>query len=210
VVSGSHLLFLKKWVRWSWLQFPLLACYAGVTGYQPPVIRALVQIAVQIGVQRWRLHWSSANVVLASGLLTWALEPSWISSISFQLSWICALALSLTEDRSALTRVAAFYFSTSVVLARFQWPHPVSMVMNAFVAPVIGEALFPFSALCFLVPWLTPLVDLLWRLVLFVGEVVTEGNVMFPSLTINTLEIWMALWFFHFLVHLKKLSDSKM
>jgi len=206
VVSGSHLLMLKNWVRTRWLQLPILALYCWTTGLQPPVVRAFVQVILKVLVDRFALQWSPTNLIFMSGLVTWSLNPLWIKSMSFQLSWICALGLSLTVGQSLLIRSLALYLGTSLLLAQFHWPHPISILMNALVAPVIGGLLFPLSLLAFALPAITFVTDPFWKVVLFLCRIATEGNLMFPSVIIDSLEIWILIWFLHIAAHLKSVS----
>ncbi len=205
VVSGSHLLTLRSLILWPRLQIPLLILYCCVTNFQPPVVRGIVQLVLQESVKP--LNWSANTCVFVSGLLTWSLRPEWISSLSFQLSWMCALALSMTEKRSLLFRVSVLYFCTAIILAQFQWPHPVSILMNATLAPFIGAFLFPVSLLTFAFPFISPLTDFLWAALLATCSFITDGILMFPGFEVGTLKIWILIWFVSLFAQLKRVSN---
>lgn len=206
VVSGSHLLTLRSLIRWPRIQIPILMFYCCVTGFQPPVVRSIIQLLIQESTKR--LAWSSNICVFMSGLMTWSLRPEWITSLSFQLSWMCAFALSLTEGRSLFTKVSVIYICTALILAQFQWPHPVSILMNATLAPFIGVVLFPAALLTFALPALSPLTDFLWSTVLGLCSFITDGILMFPRIEIGTLKIWVLIWFVSLFAQLQRVSKS--
>ncbi len=209
VVSGSHLILISKFNSWKALEIPILLAYSAMVGLQPPVVRSLLQILIQKLLTRYGVKHTAWNVVFLSGLVTWSLQASWISSLSFQLSWFCALILSITQGRSLLFRSTAIYLCTSIILCQFQWPHPVGILMNIFVAPLMGVVLFPISALSLLIHSLAPAVDWIWFLLLKLCECISSGIIMFPRQPSNLLYIWMVIWFLHFYVHLRSVLEPR-
>lgn len=70
-----------------------MAIYAVITGLQPPILRACLMVggsflAELLGRQRLSLLWL---FISGAGLLFW--NPFWIKSLSFQLSFLAALAI---------------------------------------------------------------------------------------------------------------------
>ncbi len=165
VVSGAHLLFLDSVLRFfhrdssAWT-LPVLGFYTLVTGFEPPVVRSLLQMIVRIAQKRWQLQWTLPVETLAAGLLTvLILGPS----LSLQLSWVASLALS--PQRSALRTQLRVYLYLIPLLATLQIAHPVTVLVNLAMAPVISAVAFPASLLCFLGHQLTWVVDPFWSVV---------------------------------------------
>jgi predicted membrane metal-binding protein len=165
VVSGAHLHFLEFWLK----VFPqpvriaLLGFYCGLTGFGPPVVRAWVRRVSDVVLKRFRA--SPFQVELCSLLVILAIMPTWILSRSFLMSWLCAIAITLppifprfpTLSISLLCYVLLFPFCPSA---------PTTILCNVLVTPVIGAVLFPICALAMVVPWLVPLADEMWRILM--------------------------------------------
>ena len=205
VVSGSHLLTLQSLIRWPRIQIPFLLFYSCVTNFQPPVVRGIIQIFLYQVNKRLSLNWSNNLMTFSSGLISWALFPSWIESLSFQLSWICATTLCFTENRSLFVRATMLYFATGIVLSQFHWPHPISIVINTTLVPIFWGIIFPASLISFFISPLSYLTDFLWAGTLSVCQYLTSGILMFPSCEIESLRVWIVLWFVSLFVQIKSL-----
>jgi predicted membrane metal-binding protein len=172
VVSGSHLVFLDEilqlvlgagrisgWVRWL-----ALILFSLASNLQPPVTRALLQRGCAWFFRRSNRRFTSLHLQLISGLLTVALFPGWWLSLSFLMSWLCALALSVPmPSKNPLWRAAAIYLLLIPAMASIQFPHPASILFNVVFAPILGLILFPMSLLGFSHPLLAHLCDLGWQ-----------------------------------------------
>jgi hypothetical protein len=173
VVSGSHLIFLEeglslvirgnRWVATS-LRWALLLLFALASNLQPPITRALVHRAWAFTINRRGQHLKGLHLQLLSGLTTLAFFPGWWSSLSFLLSWLCALALSFPlPSKNPLWRAFLVYVLLVPALLAVQTPQPASILFNALFAPLLGAALFPLSLLGFFHPWFALLSDWSWR-----------------------------------------------
>jgi ComEC/Rec2-related protein len=167
VVSGSHLLFLDQIVARlnisSGLRLLLIHIpFTCVAGFQPPVMRAVVQRGLQ---QLPDLRLSSCQVQALVTAFLLVAAPSWTQSLSFQLSWMCGILLSLprlTRWPVALETSTKIFIGLIPFSAALGLISPLSILTNWLIAPLIGGVLFPISALCFVMSWLSFLVDGLW------------------------------------------------
>lgn len=154
VVSGAHLTLLRHWTirlpqTLGWI---VLLFYCWLTGWGAPVVRAFVRLLLSR-----RFHIVSSSPLQLEALTTFVvliLVPKWIGSLSFQMSWMCALALSYPSLRpkSQLKVSTLCYF----VLIAYSPLTPFSVIANALLVPIIGEWLFPLSLLA-LVPGPLPI-----------------------------------------------------
>ncbi len=228
VVSGSHLQMLSALISWLrpaswksiWIDLTmalLLVFYALLSGFQPPVIRALVARMLAIVSDYFRWNWDSGKITMASGLLLLAISPFWIFNFSFFLSWLACLGLIAgplclpkpwRSQRSARALIAAglrFCFSCfcvqalmAVALKKFSL---LSLMMNCLVAPVISVLLFPLSLSIIVIPSFQGFIDVVWenllQFLLFFSEMGSPLAISpFPS-----AESWAFLWIFLAFIH---------
>lgn len=77
------------------LSLPLLVFYAGLAGFQPPVLRALLMTVVFVGAMLCDRQWSSLNNVAIAAFCILLLNPLSIFTASFQLSFAATTAIVL-------------------------------------------------------------------------------------------------------------------
>ncbi|MBC7370224.1 MAG: ComEC/Rec2 family competence protein [Bdellovibrionaceae bacterium] len=182
VVSGSHFLLLRNFFarlvgKTPWLLIPLFI-YAMVTLCQPPSLRALAFIGLQEIALRRKLFLSNLQLVFLSALLCVAFFPQWILSRSLLMSLMAATAMTTAEeifDRKMAPGIRSFlsqsfmFFAMSFCLWGLSTLHPLSILMNVILGPLIGTVLFPVGVLAIILPFTAPLFDrcmncLLWLL----------------------------------------------
>ncbi|MEW6594935.1 MAG: DNA internalization-related competence protein ComEC/Rec2 [Thermodesulfobacteriota bacterium] len=73
---------------------PLLG-YAGITGLQPPAVRALIMVLVFIAAIFLDRQWCSLNNLAVAALLILLVEPACLLGVSFQLSFTATAAIIL-------------------------------------------------------------------------------------------------------------------
>ncbi|MCZ0931970.1 MAG: ComEC/Rec2 family competence protein [Oligoflexia bacterium] len=168
VVSGAHLIFLEN----LWLKLPLpktakswglslfLILYALASQLHPPVLRALFSFFLCQFSQKWKLFWSPAGITLLSALFCLIYNKDWIDSSSLQLSVLACLVYSISK--SSLKKAFFIYLSLLPILNRWQNLHPLSVLINWTLAPIIGGLLFPLSFLSPFFPFLYKISDFLW------------------------------------------------
>ncbi|RYZ84817.1 MAG: hypothetical protein EOP04_17240 [Proteobacteria bacterium] len=182
VVSGSHFILLRNFLakalgKTSWLLIPLFG-YAMVTLCQPPSLRALAFLALLDIANRRKLFLTNIQLVLLSGILCVAIYPQWIHSRSLAMSLMAALAMSSADeilDRKMPAPLRMFlsqslmYFAMGFCLWGISSLHPLSILMNVLIGPLIGILLFPLGLLTLLLPPFVPIFDsamsgLIWLL----------------------------------------------
>lgn len=154
VVSGSHLIALEFLL--GLLRVPRLArrifalVFVFLTGFQAPLVRAFVGLCLPREGSRWGPRGRTDLDVMKAGLLTLALCPGWIDSLSLALSWLAALALSLPLGdgwRGAFRKSIVIWFFLIPALAGAGVPSPLSWLLNLFVAPVFSLLSMPLALL---------------------------------------------------------------
>lgn len=169
VVSGAHLVFLERGLTWcpSPVRVFILGAYCWLTGFGAPVVRAFVRRLCTPALER--RAWTRLQIEAAASLLVLLTYPPWLSSRSFLMSWLCALALVAPWP---WRRPAALHTSLKcfVFLAPFCPNSLLSIGWNFALGPLIGDVLFPVSVLACLINWSAPFADLMWRAVLTLLE----------------------------------------
>lgn len=170
VVSGSHLVLVEQVLSFLFNRFHFrflikiifLTAFAFMTGFQAPVVRALVAQLLNHLQNSWKLFWSGPAVTLFAGIMTLMMAPEWWNSLSLQLSWLAALALQAFAARSSVKQQFAIFVLMFPLLMQIAPPHPVSIIYNLICAPVVGLVMFPLSTLAMVFPSALSFVDLLW------------------------------------------------
>lgn len=172
VVSGSHFLFLHKvfakLFKQRYLSLAPLCLYALITQCQPPAVRSLFFLSITEITREKKLFTPPLVAVFLSGLLSLCLFPDWIYSRSLLMSLAASLALTITSEllhqetevctRAIFTQIF-LYISMTFCLWGASNLHPLGMVLNLTLGPLIGVVLFPLGIIVTLIPPLTPLFD---------------------------------------------------
>lgn len=214
VISGSHLILLDELLGILriplFVRFIVLGLYSLAVGWQAPAVRALLGLFTRSLLQSRRWYFPSDLTVLIAGLLTLTLFPDWWGSLSLVMSWCAALALcwpSLLRIRTPLARVFLAQISIFLFMCAPLWGlgslHPLSLVYNLILAPVVSYILLPLAFLTALMPALVSVFDQVMAFfkeaLAIVAEpiVVTKGTL--PKIEI--LWVWILFWhvFMHFL-----------
>lgn len=168
VVSGGHFLFLEKTFQFlrcpGFLSFPALLFYNFVTGFQAPGTRFLVQMILG----RYQLFpLRQDQLQFFAGLATLVFFPELTQSLSFLLSWTAALALSISSflfyTRSLFQKI--FFSQALITIILFPWlwsfgtGHPLGILSNIILGPIILFVLFPLSFIVVVVPPTSVLFD---------------------------------------------------
>jgi competence protein ComEC len=168
VVSGAHLLWLESAIQPLTLRFSqakwllillILALYTLVTQVNPPVTRAFFQHALRISQQKYNWKWTPTQLSLNSSILTLIIFPEWWFSLSFLLSAIASLALTVIPLRSKLSPTIFLFLVICPVLGGFKALSPISTLINLIVIPLWGAFVFPLAIFSVLFPFLTTWTD---------------------------------------------------
>lgn len=172
IVSGSHFLFLYKILARVPIlrRFPLfpLSLYALATLCQAPALRALVFLALVELARRKKFFTPSVLLVLLSGVFCLCLFPQWLASRSLLMSLLAALVMALMSDyfgknRETLPALFATQGLLYVVMGFCLWGfsslHPLGILFNLTLGPLIGGLLFPLALAVVFIPPLGFLFD---------------------------------------------------
>lgn len=179
VVSGSHLIIFKKILEFfltqiqsvtkkltpntnSMLVFSLLFVYVLMCLMNPPVTRSYIGLFIAFVADRWKFRWPpTTQHFLTSSISLW-INPFWISSLSFQMSWLASLALNLSQEifqdtaeenkfkmywQQSLIRTFFIYFSFVFLFCYFGFPHPLVPLYSIILTPILEIFLFPLALL---------------------------------------------------------------
>lgn len=137
------------------------AALATLLGFQAPIARATVGLALRELSYAKRLNWTFAQRTVFSGLLCLAVERSFWSSHSLQLA--VAGCLGLGFARGSLARCLLAYATTAPLLLPIQGLHPLAGAVSWALTPVFSCVLFPATLLAFAVPEAAFAADRLWH-----------------------------------------------
>lgn len=166
VLSGMNLSLLSAIVSQITLPFGrriaslisilIIIIFIIFVGPEAPIVRAgimaiLTHVAIVYGKQK-----SSLYLLFISGLFSLIFKPTWIKSLSFQLSYLATLGIILFSKRKIkrpknnfqkiknifkeefLTSLSAQVFTAPLIFIRFKQISLVSPLTNALVAPFIA------------------------------------------------------------------------
>lgn len=128
-----------------------LILYAGIAGFQIPIVRAILMtfgslFAVRNGEYREGLRW-----LLLSAYVLLVYEPNWITSVSFQLSFMASIGLIVSADRiqslfkflptfireTFVTTLIAQAFTYPILIIHFDSVRLIGLLVNVLVLPLI-------------------------------------------------------------------------
>ena len=168
IVSGAHLLFLSRLLRLiSFQLIPqiitliILFIFVLCCQIQMPALRAWIFVITLTLSKKLKLFNSHPLNILLSILFCLTLDLQSFFKISLPLSWLASLALYI--GRNSFTQSVLCYFLLLPVLFNFQFLHPWTILINAFLTPVLCFFLFPMSLLSFFFSFLIPWTDQLWE-----------------------------------------------
>lgn len=172
VISGAHLVWIELWLsrilkllRWPGRTpiYVLLFIFVSVFQWRPPVTRALTSFFVRELSLKYKLHWTPAQACLLVGSLLLFFYPAWWKSLSFLLSW----SASLLVTNLNLNRLRGHLFMFVFLQPFFLYlgaPHPVSILCNWLVTPLMAALLFPLTVLSLFVTPVEHLAVPLWQI----------------------------------------------
>lgn len=216
VISGSHLILLDELLGTLriplFVRFIFLALYSLAVGWQAPAVRALLGLFTRSFLQHRRWYFPADLTVLITGLLALILFPDWWNSLSLVMSWCAALALcwpSLLRVRTGVGRVFLSQICIFLFMCAPLWGlgslHPLSLVYNLILAPVVSYLLLPLAFLATLIPALVGTFD---HLMLFFKDslAILAEPILLNKGTLPRIEIlWLWILFWHVFMHFLRL-----
>lgn len=214
VISGSHLILLDELLSILkipvLLRFLFLGFYSLVVGWQPPAVRALVALGVRLGFKKMRWHFPPDLLTLIAGLLTLTLFSEWWTSNSLLMSWCAALALCWVPLLRIKNKWTALFISQGAIYLFMIVPlwglgsvHPLSLLYNIFLGPVVAFVLLPLSVLAMVFPATSLVFDFVFGVFAKFLGVMAEPISLHsnPAPSLGWLWVWILAWqvFFHFM-----------
>lgn len=213
VVSGGHFVFLEKLLKHLQIprvfHAPTLFLYNLFTGFQAPGTRSLTQMLVNRSASKLRFNLRDDQVQLLTGVILLGFFPELAQSISFLLSWTASLALSISSFQfyrhDPFKKI--FYTQALISILLFPWlwsfgqGHPLGILSNLILGPVVLFLLFPLSAVAAIIPDGYPLFD---RAVSSFEFLLVHSADVFPSFSKAGIQLdffWLYLFSLHFLFH---------
>lgn len=214
VISGSHLILLERALRFirlpGYVRFALLALYTLGTGWQPPTVRALASLGLRAVLGQYKCSLPGDLITLLAGLTLLFFFPAWWNSLSLLMSWCASLALctpGLFRVKNSLVRALTSQFAIWGFMLFPLWGigslHPLSLLYNILLAPIISYLLLPLAILTLAHPWAlhafdSVLIFFTQLLQLFSEPILLEGG---QTHALSHLWIWIMILHlsFHFL-----------
>lgn len=178
VVSGSHLKILEKMILYVLnfrtftlknfsqpILFTLLFFFCAICKFNPPIFRSFISLMILAIIEKRGLKWTSENLTLISGLMGLALSPTWINSLSFQMSWIAALSLCVIgyffNHATLLWKNSLFYLQYLATFNFIGIPSPASIGVATLMTTFLEYVLFPLALAVYFLPFLGSIFDFL-------------------------------------------------
>ncbi len=204
VVSGLHLVLIEKAIvlALGWAgpvakkSYLFLLPFVFICRFQPPVVRAFLQICVGKLNSGFHLFWGRSLLSLISGVIGVVLFPQWLISLSFQLSFGASLIASLPI--SNWKKAIAFYIGLSPFLATLGAAHPFSLLVNIALTLITAVPLLVISWTIWFFP---PLESLLSRLTGVILSILDQVAQWIP-LPLQPLRIQLNHWSWAWLLFL--------
>lgn len=203
IVSAGHfqviLFFLNRFKSKSpWIIHGGLLLFCLGTGAQPPVVRAYCDLAIRQVSQQSKLWIPSEYCTLYSACFILLVFPSWTSSWSFLLSWLCGILMNLLQRQSLWIKALGLSMGVFPIACLFSDPHPLGFLFNIFFGPPLSMILFPLSLLMMVFPFLhylaDPMVDgLLFLLIQLAGS---SQNTSFPQPPLFSPDLIFYAWLY--------------
>lgn len=180
VVSGSHLILMnvvlkkvfptieqksKSALYFLAIRWLLLVLYACACELNPPVTRSLFSLLLADSLLLKTKYWPRSYCLLLAGLGSLIFHPTWILSLSLQMSWLAAIAIEINQhifkDTKTVATQLTFYSLFFLVFSLLGFPQISVIVCAYFFTPVLEWILFPLAFLCLPFPFLTSLFSFL-------------------------------------------------
>ena len=224
VVSGAHLIILEKilisilFIEGKASQIFILSflfIYALACEMNPPITRSFISILFSLILFHKHLYWPENYKLFLVGVLTLAVNPSWLNSLSLQLSWMAALVVSLSHlyflKSGILFKQFLFFIFLWPFLIFFQVPSPTIIIANLILTPFLEIFLFPLALLVWLFPFLYTLFD---SIILSLKTVLhlLEFKLTYQDLSPNSSTVlfgWALILTTHFILHFTEMNQRR-
>ena len=195
IVSAGHF----KVIQWAlkrlipernYIHLLILFLFCLWTGAQPPVVRAYLELLMKKASTGFKLWIPEVNCLVLTGALGLIFFPSWATSWSFLLSWLCALLLLLLKNQSLIKQALGIWLGLLPVISLFSTPHPLSFLFNIALGPALSSLLFPATLLMTVVSSLHLIVDpLLEGLLFLLNSIIVKTSTSSTTLILGDKQL---------------------
>lgn len=134
-------------------QISLLSLYCLICNLNPPVTRSLIMLVFLITQKKIDLNLSLSLTSILAGLVCLLFEPSWVNSLSFQMSWLIQLILMLTQhqfhQKKSIFAALAVYLFLIPTYNILGFPSLISILISFVLSGFVEFILFPLSFLSY-------------------------------------------------------------
>jgi len=140
----------------------ILCFYAGMVGFKPSVVRAVIMASLLLIARSWEFPFSLYNIIFSSALIQSLINPLQIFDIGYQLSYIAVISIlyfykkldycipqrikEIVKEHRAinyiyqlfLVSLSALIGTLPIVSYNFHRIPIISMVSNLIVVPLVG------------------------------------------------------------------------
>lgn len=163
VVSGSHLIFIKKYLKCikspRLLTYLILILFLLMNNLSPPVTRSFTLICLDNFLAK--LGHNSIQKNFSANLICLIIFPHWISDLSFYLSSICGLAITSIKNRLGQC-LLVYLLCLPVFLSSNSILNPASVLCNFIISPIFEVFLFPITSLVLFQSPISNIIDSIW------------------------------------------------
>lgn len=134
----------------------IISGYVVVVGFEAPVVRAYIMILVALSAEVFGRKYSSVQALILAGLLMLVYNPSYLTEISFQLSFLASvgvlIGLAVTRRLNMGHKRFFGYVVEVYITSFFAWMTTTPVIIMSFgsvsvVAPIVNLVLL----------WLVPI-----------------------------------------------------
>lgn len=128
----------------------IISGYVVVVGFEAPVVRAYIMILVALSAEVFGRKYSSVQALILAGLLMLVYNPSYLTEISFQLSFLASvgvlIGLAVTRRLNMGHKRFFGYVVEVYITSFFAWMTTIPVIIMSFgsvsvVAPIVNLVL---------------------------------------------------------------------
>ena len=177
--------------------------YALMSGFEPPVLRALLMVSVIFWVRFFGRNINILMVLFLTGLVMLVFNPLYLFDLSFQLSFLATLGLVLFAD--PIENFISVYLGQNILVSDFSASLSAQILVTPLISHVFGRISVLSALVNSLVLWLIPLITTLGMFAVIgiaihelIGRVISIVVLLFSLIFVNVLEFMAKLFPFNF------------
>lgn len=169
IISGLHISLLYKSLNYLQRKIPILPksltfifllLYTFMLNVSAPALRAYCFQVIKVINKKYKLHWPPSYSILLSILLSLLFKPVLWASLSLLLSWVAIVIIYFIQQAlthplmpkaykrpliKTILNSTFLYLFLFPILSQFNNIHPLSIVVQLLLAPLLLFSLIPLS-----------------------------------------------------------------